>query len=142
MANKITDTFSNLFKTTKDQARDILKKQAKSATSDITSKASNITSKAKSVFDESSGKSSSFLDKFKNKLNIPDFNLPTTSKASKPIATSGGNVKFVPGETRKAAKSGKKGGVGKLFKSKKGLLIAGIGMVAGMVFLVKPKRRK
>lgn len=139
MANKITDTFSNLFKTTKDQAKDILKDQAKSATSDITSKASDITSKAKSVFEESSGKSSSFLDKFKNKLNIPDFNLPTTQKASKPVATSGGKVKFVPDTS---TKKGSKGSIGKLFKSKKGLMIVGLGMVAGMVFLVKPKRRK
>lgn len=140
MANKITDTFSNLFKTTKDQTKDILKDQAKSATSDITSKASDITSKAKSVFEESAGKPSSFLDKFKNKLNIPDFNLPTTQKASKPVATSGGKVKFVPDTT--TTKSGKKGNISKLFKSKKGLMIVGLGMVAGMVFLVKPKRRK
>lgn len=139
MANKTTDTFSNLFKTTKDQTKDILKEQAKSATSDITSKASDITSKAKSVFEESAGKPSSFLDKFKNKLNIPDFNLPTTQKASKPIATSGGKVKFVPDTSTKKVS---KGSIGKLFKSKKGLMIVGLGMVAGMVFLVKPKRRK
>lgn len=119
MANTgIKETFTNLFKTTADKTKKILKKQAEATTSDITNK-------AKSVFDEGSSKTTSFLDIFKNKA----------SQFSVPSATKSGKIKFKT-PSAPIAKTNK----GKA-KPKIGLLIiGGVGAVVGIYFLTKPKK--
>ena len=134
MANtSIGKTFTDLFKTTVDKTKGMLKDQGKSASSDITKKITDVSTKAKSVFDEGTSKSSSFFDTLKNKFNFPQVSTPTT--------TGKGKAKFVPSSASTISKN-KKFDLKKLLRTKKGLLVVGLGAVIGIYFLTKPKKAR
>lgn len=110
------ETFTDLFKTTTDKTKGILKKETKKATT-----------KAKSIFGGgSTGSSTSIWDTFKNMFS--QFSVPSTT-------TKSGRIKFKTPKTSSTPSVD-------FLKSTKGLIIVGIGTLAGMYFLTKPKKSR
>lgn len=108
------DTFTDLFKTTADRTKKILKEKTKRATG---------------KFSGGSSASTSVWDTFKNMF----------SQFSVPTATKSGKVKFKT-SSASTAKTDKKGTGVDFLKSPGGLAIVGIGTLAGIYFLTKPSK--